>query len=133
MGANISPYTTINMVGASPVPAATYSASRRPSAARPTWASDRRWAYRKSPRSVRIRLARAPPIGKITGIEVIELAGGSSNDTLLVSFGEGDHQARVENSAIRGGDLVTSDSLPDIIFSAMQAFTAASSDGGSAR
>ncbi len=60
----------------------------------------------------------------VTGIELINLLGGQS-DTLSVQLGEGDNVARVERGTDIFGldaDVVSSDSLPDIGFTGLNAF-----------
>jgi len=56
----------------------------------------------------------------VTGIELITYEGVGGDDTLIVNPGTGDNEVFVRQGS--NGDLVTSDTLPDIEFDALDAF-----------
>ena len=69
----------------------------------------------------------AGPI-EVSGVELVAFTGTNNNDSLNVDLGAGVATARVQNGVVANTDLVSSDVLPNIHFSALNAFTLQGAD-----
>jgi Ca2+-binding RTX toxin-like protein len=65
----------------------------------------------------------------VTGIELIAYTGQDTNDTLVVELGGGNDTARVDRGHPVNTDLVTSSSLPNVEFSAVNRFRVNAASG----